>query len=109
LVTDLTYDRLLEFIKSKIDFGELTLKFMDFDGVGGMTTTKNGHTLIIINSRMCPEKQLRSFIHEAIHVYYNHDTNKRDEFENITSSATNTVLKNLREDNNERISKKIHN
>lgn len=106
---DLTYDELLEFITNKINYGELTLKFMDFDGVGGLTTSKNDHTLILINSRMCPEKQLQSFIHEAIHVYLNHDANKRDEFENITSSATNYVLRNLKEANHERIRKKIQN
>ena len=109
MTMDLTYNKLIEYIKRKIDFGELTLKVAEFDGVGGMTTSKNGHTLIVINSKLCPEKQLKSFIHEAIHVYYNHDTTKREEFESITSSAANIVLNDLKEDNNERFSKKIHN
>lgn len=94
---DFNYDDLIKHMKKLIDCGELTILFMKFSDIGGMTTSRNGHTLIVINSARSPEKQLQSFIHEAIHVYLNHDTERKEESENLTDFVTSQIIDELKE------------
>jgi len=62
--------KVFKHIKGLEEEGTLTIKFEDLDVVCGMVyAARNGKYLMIINSRLSYEKQVRTAWHEAKHIY----------------------------------------
>lgn len=58
------------YIKGLEDERVLSIQYEDLDNVYGMVyAARNGKYLMIINSRLSYEKQLRTAWHEAKHIY----------------------------------------
>lgn len=72
-------EELLKKAKLMYECGELRVEFNDFEtNLEGITIENNDQKLIILNSRLTYEKQLKKFLHEIKHLTHI-KTNKRKE------------------------------